>query len=313
MKLVSIIIPVYNRAQLIGETLDSILNQTYNNWECIVVDDGSTDETKMIVQEYVQMNSRIKLYNRPGNCLKGANACRNYGFENSIGDYVKWFDSDDIMLPMHLEALISVLKVENVDFVVGDSVNFENGRETNSKPYDFDRHIAEINPFLYATNQIGWITDDFLAKREVVQKIKFNEKLEAGQEYNYFIRLLHYPLNGVFINLILSHRRIHSQSITSKKEEDTLKYFSITTSIKYHTANDLVIYNNKALIRWFLSGYMRMSLDLALAKLALPYKKEAFKLICKYYSVRQGSAFLIALFLGSHFKKGYNIMKYARK
>lgn len=311
--LVSIIIPTYNRAHLIAETLNSIITQSYANWECIIVDDGSTDNTYDRIASYCKKDSRIQYFQRPEDRPKGANACRNYGFEISKGLYVKWFDSDDIMLPEHIAILVSALQNETVDFVVGDSINFEDGKEINSKPYDFDRSSAEINPFTYATNQVGWITDDFMAKRAVVQKIKFNEKLKAGQEYNYFVRLLHYPLNGVFINQILSHRRIHLQSITSNKEENRLKYFFITTSIKYQTANDLVVYNNKDLIRWFLSGYMRISFDLALVKSVVPYKMEAFKLICKYHSVKKGSAFLMALFLGSHFKKGYNIMKYARK
>jgi glycosyltransferase involved in cell wall biosynthesis len=90
--LVSIIIPTYNRAHLIGETLDSVLAQTYQNWECIVVDDGSSDNTDKVVGKYVQKDSRFKYYHRPDEHLPGGNGARNYGFKMSKGEYVNWFD-----------------------------------------------------------------------------------------------------------------------------------------------------------------------------------------------------------------------------
>src|SRR5690606_34265329 len=97
--LISIVIPTYNRAQFIAETLTSVKNQTYQNWECVVVDDGSTDNTIEIIQQFTASDDRFKLYSRPTNRPKGANACRNYGFEVSSGLYINWFDSDDIMAP----------------------------------------------------------------------------------------------------------------------------------------------------------------------------------------------------------------------
>jgi glycosyltransferase involved in cell wall biosynthesis len=87
--LVSIIIPTYNRAHLIGETLDSVLAQTYQNWECIIVDDDSTDKTDEVVGAYVEKDSRFKYYHRPDEHLPGGNGARNYGFKMSTGEYVQ--------------------------------------------------------------------------------------------------------------------------------------------------------------------------------------------------------------------------------
>ena len=98
LPLVSIIIPTFNRSQLICETLDSVLAQTYENWECIIVDDGSTDDTKTVVSEYVKKDSRFQFHHRPINRPKGGNAARNFGYENSKGEYINWIDDDDIML-----------------------------------------------------------------------------------------------------------------------------------------------------------------------------------------------------------------------
>jgi glycosyltransferase involved in cell wall biosynthesis len=90
--MVSVIIPVFNRAELISETLNSIIEQTYKNWEFIVIDDGSTDYTDELLKFYCEKDSRISFYHLPKDQPKGANACRNYGFEMSSGEYVKWFD-----------------------------------------------------------------------------------------------------------------------------------------------------------------------------------------------------------------------------
>ena len=78
LPLVSIIIPTYNREHLIGETLDCVISQTYTNWECIVVDDGSHDNTPEVIKSYFNNDERIKFYNRPDYKNKGASSCRNY-------------------------------------------------------------------------------------------------------------------------------------------------------------------------------------------------------------------------------------------
>src|SRR5690606_6713113 len=95
--LVSILIPNYNKAPYLRETLDSILSQTYLNWECIIVDDHSTDGSYEILEEYANLDCRFKVYKRPDHLPKGGNACRNYAFILSNGEFVNWFDSDDIM------------------------------------------------------------------------------------------------------------------------------------------------------------------------------------------------------------------------
>src|SRR5690554_1456629 len=108
--LISIIIPTFNRAHIIGETLDSILAQTYTNWECIVVDDGSTDNTDEVMGEYVKRDTRFKYFHRPDTNRPGGNGARNYGFLQSRGEYVNWFDSDDLMHRDKLKLQVAVLK-----------------------------------------------------------------------------------------------------------------------------------------------------------------------------------------------------------
>lgn len=312
--LVSIIIPTFNRVHYIPETLDSILNQTYNNWECIIIDDGSEDNTQEVIGKYVKKDSRFQFHNRPENKPKGANSCRNYGFELSKGELIKWFDSDDIMLPNHIEISYTSLLNYSCDFVVTDSLNFDhNTNEFLGEQFNFDKHKAIISAENFALNKIGWITDDFLGTRKIVENIKFNEEIFYGDEYNFFIKLLHQPFSGYFINKTVTHRRIHKDSVTIKSIENEIEFKLIITTLKFQTANDLIIYNNKKLIRWFLSGYMRYSFELGTNNIPIPFYIPAFKLICRYYSFSKGVAFLAGLAGAKYFNKGYKIMLYARK
>lgn len=121
---VSIIIPNYNRANLIGETLDSIVGQTYENWECIIVDDGSIDNSIEVISKYVEKDNRFLLFQRPTDYSKGANACRNIGMQKSKGDYIIFFDSDDLMMKNHVEAKLHFMTTQNLDYAVFKSKNF---------------------------------------------------------------------------------------------------------------------------------------------------------------------------------------------
>src|SRR5690606_6866496 len=149
--LVSIIIPTYNRAHLIGETLDSVLAQTYQNWECIVVDDGSTDATDKMMAEYMAKDARFQYHHRPKDRLSGGNAARNYGFEVSKGEYIQWFDSDDLMLPEKLAIKVNSIEKNDVDFVISKTKYFNKEKK---RPYDYNYKESEVNFLSYSTTHI---------------------------------------------------------------------------------------------------------------------------------------------------------------
>ncbi len=108
--LVSIIIPTFNRAYLMVETLESVIAQTYQNWECIVVDDGSSDYTEELMKFYCEKDDRFQFYQRPKTRKKGASACRNYGLEKYKGEYVQYLDSDDLLDASKFTEQLKVLK-----------------------------------------------------------------------------------------------------------------------------------------------------------------------------------------------------------
>ena len=105
---VSVIIPTFNRAELLVQTLESVLSQTRPPKEIVVVDDGSTDQTPQLMASYCSRDDRIRYLQQSGN--RGADRARQVGFEASRGDYVAFLDSDDLWLPTHLERCLAGLK-----------------------------------------------------------------------------------------------------------------------------------------------------------------------------------------------------------
>ncbi|MGB4386964.1 MAG: glycosyltransferase family 2 protein, partial [Caldicoprobacterales bacterium] len=112
--LVSIITPAYNCEKYIGETIESVLKQSYENWELIIVDDCSTDNTKSVVEEYIKRDKRIKYYSLDVN--SGAAVARTKAMELASGEYIAFLDSDDLWMPNKLEKQISFMKANNYNF-----------------------------------------------------------------------------------------------------------------------------------------------------------------------------------------------------
>ena len=231
--LVSIIIPVYNRENLLQETLDSILYQSYSNWECIIVDDGSDDMSYQIAQRYSSRDSRFKSFLRPWFRKKGANTCRNYGFELSNGEYIQWFDSDDIMDSEMIEIAINHMLSNTCEMGVVSALYF---RDTLSNIYsksNFSDVMIGDNPaFEYFTLKYFFQTSQVIFKRSSLISLKkhFNIYLKRNQETEFFISLLLDGIKFSSINDSIVFIRNHDNSITSKHKlldvsEKTIKDF----------------------------------------------------------------------------------------
>lgn len=113
--LVSIITPAYNSAKFIAETIQSVQNQTFQNWEMIIVDDGSSDETESIVLAILVKDSRIQFFKLPTNA--GPAVARNIGIEKASGDFMTFIDADDIWFPTFIENNIKTIQETTIPFV----------------------------------------------------------------------------------------------------------------------------------------------------------------------------------------------------
>jgi glycosyltransferase involved in cell wall biosynthesis len=262
--LVSIIIPTYNRAHLIGETLDSVLAQTYQNWECIVVDDGSSDNTDIIIKRYIDKDSRFQYCQRPKNLPKGGNAARNYGFELSKGDYIQWFDDDDVMLPGYLLKRIQLFD-EAIDVVICTGYKVNNQLE--------QKEIVPIakttNLFKdYALRKVRVLTPSVLFKRQfLLDKDLFLTDRVRGQETELFLRLFYMiqPTQYHIIGEPLFLYRQHESTKSTKGKryhfefiEGQTKAFLATLEKGFALKDkELVLFYYKLLLNYYRTGFKK--------------------------------------------------------
>jgi len=324
--LISIIIPTYNRAHLLSATLISIINQSYTHWECLIVDDGSSDKTEEIINNYTKTNPKIKFYKRPSHKPKGASACRNYGFEKSSGDYINWFDSDDIMHPDFLMVKYQKL-IENqeLDFCSCISSTFHS---------DYSEIIAVETPRVLNSNNyiedyllhgLYFYTPSPLWKKSFLRgKILFDEQLHRSQERDFHFRMLTHHPKYIYIEKILFYVRVGNTSITSKAptslkaQKSVFRYFDNVFFFIYKNQN---LPNKKRLLEYVF--YRQASLFYNLYGMINDFKErrnfiiEYSKKIVTYVVKMKGPIkiilkLLLGIFLLVCFNKGYHYFYYPK-
>ena len=177
--LVSIIIPCYNHGEYIAETLDSVLGQTYNNWEAIILNDGSTDNSAEIAELYTKKDNRITLVNLPNG---GVAKARNYGISIANGEFILPLDSDDIIEPTYIEKAIDVFN-EHPDVKVVYCQWEYFGITTKTPPLQYVSYKKQL---LY--NAI--FCSALFRKEDAVAIGGYDEKLIGYEDWEFFIRLL---------------------------------------------------------------------------------------------------------------------------
>lgn len=180
--------PTFNASLFLREAIGSILTQKYENWECLIVDDGSADDTVSIIHEFCVKDQRIKFFERIRN-PKGANTCRNIGLENSKGRYVIYFDADDLLLPYCLEQRVEMMEQKHEDdFGVFHQKSFTNTIE-NSNLYT-QLYKKNILYCVLATDNI-WQTMGALWKKEFLVRIGgFDENIQIFDDDVLHLRAL---------------------------------------------------------------------------------------------------------------------------
>lgn len=222
--LVSIIIPSYNRAGLLEHTLNSIIKQTYANWECIIVDDHSTDDTFLVASRISEKDARIKVYKRPSSKPKGPSSCRNYGFEMSSGAYVNWFDSDDLMVEDKLELDLKKITSGDFDFTISQSQFFDDLSDEKLGYWNdclFSENVIED----FVLKNIGWSVNTPLWRKASLEKFKlqFHENLMTSDDYFYHIQALEKGLKPIVINEVLTNLRVHENRLENFKYKSPFK------------------------------------------------------------------------------------------
>lgn len=189
--MISIIVPVYNTENTIRRCLDSILGQTYTDWECIVIDDGSFDGSPTICDEYATKDSRFRVFHKING---GVSSARNVGLDNVRGQWVTFCDSDDWVFSYWLANFTEFLSPQYDVIIQGIEVTKPLGDKVEtSYGFDYSGDVAEVINYLYSYDILGF-TFNKLFKTSIIDayKIRFNERLSFNED-------------GVFVIEYLSH------------------------------------------------------------------------------------------------------------
>ncbi len=209
--LVSVVMPVYNCEKYISEAIESILNQTYKNLELIVVDDGSTDGSREIIDKIAIKDNRLKIFSHKKN--KGISKALNKAISNSKGKYIARLDSDDVSLPQRLEKQVYILEKNTEIGVCGTR-----GIAINEK----GERVSYLNTLTgHLLNYNYWKPSPFISSSSMIRKSifkgeLFDSRLDTVEDYDMWLRLKKYCR---FFNLRqqLVLYRINSEGVSNKK------------------------------------------------------------------------------------------------
>lgn len=216
--LVSIILATYNRAHLIKEVLNSIANQSYSRWECIIVDDGSVDNTEKIILPILESDKRFQYYKRTELYKKGLPGSRNMGLDMAKGEVIIFFDDDDIVHPENLMTNLEVLVLHKADFCRYDKKpftgNWAKGFQLNGK---FSTHAVGLQDLeKMITGELPFASCTVMWDKKCFSTQRFNEDLQYAEEWELYSRLLSRGLQGVSIDKVLYFNRKHPKSNTGE-------------------------------------------------------------------------------------------------
>lgn len=298
--LITIIVPTFNRAQYIASTLNSIKLQTYSNWECLIIDDHSTDDTEEIVQNFVSKDERFLFFKRENVYVKGASGSRNNGLdiaERRNARFIQFFDDDDIMHPKKLE-----LQIE--PFFQNPKLNFTICKfdklvemETNSSRIDtpeYQLDFPHIGDALL-TGELKMNSPSAIWKMEVLNEFRFDERLDFAEEWELFTRIgYHYPDNYSIVDEYLFSYRKHPHSLTMGLDENYLKrkssavirimLMNYLSEHKLHTNQSLLFFTKTFLIYSYKPIYVKGLLEYIKERENFPYRLKFFLRLGLYLS-----------------------------
>jgi glycosyltransferase involved in cell wall biosynthesis len=232
MSKVSVIVPCYNQSQYLDECLQSILHQTYTNWECIIVNDGSSDVTEDIAKKWIEKDSRFKYIKKENGGLSSA---RNTGFKLASGVFIQFLDCDDLI---HENKLFEQIELFNADLLLDISytnfITFSGNIKNKIKRYA-DCHLSSLpaHDFLFKWEK-GFSIPIHCAlfKKEIFQNnTPFNISLKSKEDWFLWVELI---LKGVRIKILdkeYAFYRIHNKSISRNEIYNIESLINITILI----------------------------------------------------------------------------------
>ncbi len=236
---VSVVIPTYNREKVISQAIGSVINQTYENWELLVIDDASTDNTELLIKN--NRDKRIKYFCLPEN--KGNAAARNFGIQQSFGDYIVFLDSDDKMEPECLDTFRKLVQRDpRVKFAFGDHQVYNQ----NSGEIKISQWQPNPQKSILEELKIGTGCGIMVRKDCFIEVGLFDERLRIAVDTDWLIRL-NKKVSYHYIPKVLVTVIKHSDERVRNNKSELIKSYEIILQ-----KNKLSIFKNIKLIQKFL-------------------------------------------------------------
>lgn len=251
--LISVIVPCYNGARFLRETLNSVRAQSYTMWEAWIIDDGSTDESPQIIADYVQLDSRFHSYRQEN---KGVSAARNAGIERLMGEYLSFLDADDVWEPMNLQEKLQALVEQKAEWVYSDAalINEESqdtGEILKGKAGD------QFHLLLQWEGDVVPGASNILVKRSFLgNTIRFDEQMSTAADRDFYLQLASKTYGHYLEKVLWKYRMVgesmsHAAGSVLAMEKDQLRMYDkalegrhdISGSLKrkYRSKNDLIL------------------------------------------------------------------------
>ena len=241
MKLISVIVPVYNASKYLNRCIDSILAQTYTNLEVILVDDGSTDESPAICDSYGEKDNRVKVVHKENG---GVSSARNAGLKVASGEYVAFVDCDDSIDSNMYELLAGIMEKEKVDLVICDNYRHENNKITtkSKRPSGMiSKEIIKDRPMLISATEINICAPwNKLYKRALID-FEFDTNVNWGEDQLFNYKYISKIDKMYYLDKQLYHYYVYSTSLSYKAHKDYIKKSMLLVEDRqqFIRANDL--------------------------------------------------------------------------
>ena len=227
--LISVVIPAYNAEQFLDETLESVLSQTYENWECIIVNDGSTDNTESIAKKWCEKDARFRYFYKENS---GASDTRNLGIKKARGEYIAFLDADDLYMPNFLEICLENLVEKDVDLVAPKMLEFwdvqnEVIEDEDKKDYLYSGKEG-IALFLHSNR----ITMALLCKKSVMDEVGGFTWHKKAEDLHCWLKVLFAGYKIYRIDETLLLYRLVENSMSSTDRNCSKEVFEIIYSFK---------------------------------------------------------------------------------
>lgn len=241
-KKVNIIIPVYNSEKYIADCIESIQNQSYNNVEVILIDDGSTDNSAKIIKKYTEKNTNIKYFWQEN---AGAPVARNFGIKKSDGDYIMFLDSDDILEENSIQNMVSIMEMKESQLVLGNYEEIDEQRHKIKDVIEHDQVLEYENEDVFKCATFVPYPGNKMYSNKVIKEnnIEF-ANVKIGQDLNFYTKYLAYCKKVVSIPDIIAQYRIVNGGISRSYTLKVLDIIQTMEDIKkaYQNLNLVEIY-----------------------------------------------------------------------